>query len=106
MHKLLQSLFEKRGIKEIKDLSVEEKADFERWHGVLSKENLTIDDVKDFCLAQIETVEMRWRDLKLEQNKKAELIPYHTVYKLFLAAIDAPKVAREQAERELTELIK
>ena len=106
MHSLLTKLFVKRGIKDANDLISEEKQTFENWNAILSKEELTLEEVKDFCRTQIDIIEGRWRDYNLEQNKKNELIPYHTIYKTLLLAIDSPKLAREALEKQLTEFLK
>ena len=70
----------------------------------MSKEELTIDDIKEFCKSQIIVVESKWKDMSVEDKRKAELIPYHTVYKILLDTIEAPKVAREVLEKELIRL--
>lgn len=61
-------------------------------------------DIEEFCETQIDLIENKWKDYEYE--KKADLIPYHNVYKTLLAAINAPKVAREQLEKYLIGLIK
>ena len=100
LHKLLQ----KRGIESLDQLTTEEKKDFDTWEKILSKEELTVEDIKRFCSTQCEIIETKWQDYSVEQSKKAELIPYHTVYKTLLAAIDSPKAAREQLEQQLNQL--
>jgi len=71
----------------------------------ISKEELTLEDVKQFCATQTDIIEGKWKDYGLENVKKAELIPYHTVYKTLLEAIDSPKSAREQLEKHLNQLL-
>lgn len=88
------------------DGSPTEKQTFEKWRSVLSKETLSIEDVKLFLQGQIGIIENKWKDLGLGNDKKAELIPYHTVYKTLLGAIDAPKAEREQLEAQLNQLLK
>lgn len=102
---ILDRLLKFRGIKSQDDLDPEEKADFNRWHQILSKQELTVDDVKQFCQTQISIIELRWKDMTLEQSKKAELIPYHTVYKTLEQTLSAPKAEREQLEAQLNQLI-
>ena len=106
MHKLLYNLLNKRGIKTIDELEPEEKRDFENWRAILSKEELNLEDVKQFCSTQCEIIKQKWSDYNLPNEKKAELIPYFTVYNTLLAAIDSPKVGREALERQLIELTK
>lgn len=103
MHSLITKLFAKRGIKDANDLIPEEKKTFENWNAILSKEELTLEEIKDFCASQVDIIEGKWRDYNLEH--KAELIPYHTVYKTLLLAIESPKSAREALEKQLTEFL-
>lgn len=103
---LISRLFRKRGISDVTELAPEEKAVFDNWQAILSKEELTIPDLREFCKSQIGTIEGKWLDLNLDHSKKAELIPYHTVYKCILSALDAPKVAREALEKQLLDQLK
>lgn len=100
---ILAKLFQKRGIKDINDLSSEEKQTFENYERVLSKRELTIDDIKQFLSLQIGIIESKWRDY--EYKEKANLVAYHTIYKTLLEAIDAPEKEREQLEKYLIQLI-
>lgn len=102
---ILQKLLEKRGIKDIKELDDEERKQYKQWNEILSKETLTIKDIETFCQSQVDVIEGKWQDLNLDQRKKAEFIPYHTVYKLLLNAINSPKAVREQLEAQLNNLI-
>ena len=105
MLNILEKLLKHRGIEKEEDLDVEEKADFERWRKILSKQELTIEDIGNFCKTQISIIENRWKDLSLENTKKAELIPYHTVYKIIEQTLTAPQQEREQLEATLNQLI-
>ena len=104
MNHLLTKLFKKRGITDPNDLSTEEKQIFDGWQKVLSKEELTLQDVKEFCSGQVGIIENKWRDYNLSNERKAELIAYHTVYKTLLTAIDSPQTAREALEQYLNQL--
>ena len=114
MHSLLSTLFKKQKIKDFDDLdntrlpdgSPSERENFEEWNRILSVEDLTTEDLGKFCQSQLDIIERKWGDFKITNEKKAELIPHHTVYKAILAAIDGPKVAREAIEKHLIELIK
>jgi len=102
---ILDKILNKRGITQ-EQLDPEEKETFENWRKILSKEELTIKDVKEFCQSQVSVIEGKWSDLNTSQEKKAEFIPYHTIYKTLLLTIDSPKIAREQLENQLNQLIK
>ena len=101
---VLNRLLEKLGIGNINELSTEEKATYDNYEKVLSKEELTLEDVKNFCQTQVTKIEEIWRDNRAE--RKADLIPYHTVWKTILVAIESPKVVRESLEKQINELIK
>lgn len=105
MHKLIAKLLQKRGIESLEALDKDEKITFDSWQRILSKQELTTQDIKDFCQRQIEVIEGKWRDLSIDQDKKNEYIPYHTVYKTLLEAIDSPQDARIALEQQLNQLI-
>lgn len=109
---ILDKWLHKKGVKDPSDLdnkpmpdgSPTEKQTYEIYKAILGKEQLTLDDIKKFCERQLSVIETKWTDLNLEQIKKAEMIPYHTVYKTLLLAIDSPKAAREALEKQLEQL--
>ena len=102
---ILDKLLNKRGLRSTDELDPEEKETYEKWRKILSKEDLTIDDIKDFCKTQISVIEMKWKDLNTDNSKKAELIPYHTVYKTLEQVLNAPRSEREQLEAQLNQLL-
>lgn len=104
MKDILLRILNKRGVK-VEELDKDEKATFEQWEKTLSKDELTIEDVKNFCKAQCSIIENKWKDYDTLQVKKAEMIPYHVVYKTLLQVIDSPKAAREQLEQNLNQLL-
>ena len=101
---ILNKLLQKRGV-QYEELDTEEKKQFDDWKLVLTKEELSTQDIKDFCQNQVDVIEGKWQDLNLEQSKKGELIPYHTVYNLLLKVIDSPKEARNSLEKNLRQLL-
>lgn len=105
MHALIQRLLNKRGINSSDQLDKEEKQTFENWQLVLNKSELSTADISAFCKSQISIIENKWKDLDSPHSKKAELIPYHVVYKILLQAIDSPKSAREALEIQLNQLL-
>lgn len=105
MNILLTKYLEKLGIKNPNELKTEERVIFDNWQTILSKETLALEDIKQFCQTQVSIIESKWSDYNLEQVKKAELIPYHTVYKTLLVTIDSPKAVRVALENQLNQLI-
>lgn len=104
MHSLLTRLLQKRGVPGPEKLDQEERKDFDRWQAVLSKRELGIEEIKEFCATQVKIIEMKWRDYESSQEKKNSLIPYHCVYKTLLEAIGAPEVERQAMEAYLNQL--
>ncbi len=102
---ILEKWLAKAGVKNIEELSPEEKVTYEAYRKILSKDELSLEDFKVFCQSQISVIEGKWKDLNLENTKKAELIPYHTVYKVLEQVISAPKVEREHLEAHLNQVI-
>lgn len=105
MHGLIEKLLNKRGINSPDQLDKEEKQTFENWQLVLNKSELTTSDILSFIGSQISVIESKWKDLEIPNAKKAELIPYHVVYKTLKAAIESPKAAREALEIQLNQLL-
>lgn len=105
MHNLLSKYLEKLKIKSVTELEPEEQKVYEEWEKVLTKEELSIKDFKQFCEAQVGAIEAKWKDLTVDNSKKAELIPYHTVYKMLLGVMASPQHAREALEVQLQQLI-
>ena len=104
MKDILNKILARRGLK-LEDLDKEEKKTFDQWDKVLSKDELTLEDIKEFCKAQCSIIENKWKSYDIDQSKKAEMISYHVVYKTLLAVIESPKVEREGLERNLNQLL-
>ena len=106
MNSLLQKLFAKRGIKDATELDSEERETFETWNKVLSEGDITVEKISEFCESQISVIESKWKDLSINNDKKAEWIPIHNVYSTLLLVIKSPTSAKEALEAQLKELVK
>lgn len=106
MKNILQRLLTKRGLNSVEELDQEEKQTFQQWQATLTKDELTTEDIRQFIQGQISVIEAKWSDLNVEQARKAELLPYHTVYRMLLQAINSPALARDALEKNLAQLIK
>jgi len=105
MHNLLTKLLQKRRIKDITELSKEEKADVDKWQKILSEEEITVDKIVAFCKAQIKIIETNWKNLDNQSTKNERLIVLHTVYSTLIEVIGAPKIERETLEKYLNDLL-
>ena len=99
---IITDIFKKRGIEDINQLDKEERETFEKYEAILSKPDLTLEDLKRFLESQIGIIEGKWRDY--DRQNKESLIPYHTVYKALLNIINAPQVERQALEDYLRQL--
>ena len=102
---ILEKILQKAGVQSPDELSQEEKVTYDNWRKILSKEELTLNDIKEFCKTQIDIIETRWKDYGTDNIKKGEMIPYHTVYRTLLQVIDSPKVERSNLESQLNNYI-
>ena len=105
MHPLIHKVFKKRNIKDPVDLSPEEKSTFDQWQVILSRKELTIEEIKEYCESQVSAIENKWSDYEYPEEKKAKLLPYYSVYKTLTKVIGAPQTAREALEKHLNQLI-
>ena len=112
MHSLLTKLLNKRGIKreELDEKPIvpgfpSERNQFERWESILSGEGVTLDKVAEFCKAQVESIELQWKNLDNAPQKNERLIIAHTIYSTLLKTIKAPEVERVELEKYLNDLI-
>jgi hypothetical protein len=115
MHPILLKLMRRRKIDGVEkmdntpnpDGSLNERQQFEAWDRILSRGNkMSMEDLEIFLKTQCESIEMKWRDLNVDQAKKAEWINLHGAYKAILLAIDSPKATRESLEKYLIDLTK
>lgn len=100
---LLDKLLDKKGIKNIDDLTLEERAIFDGYKVTLTGKNVSIKDLEEFCRNQIRIIEGKFSgpDDTHDSYLKACLHVYLTLLK----AIEAPKVERENLERYLIAII-
>ena len=114
MHSLLSRWLEKRGVKSADDLdntpmpdgSPTELEIYNEYKKGLTKEDLTMEDLENYCLGQVSIIEAKWADYNVDKAKKAELLPYHTIYKAILNVIKGPVAVREAMEKQLEQLTK
>lgn len=105
MHRLLQKLLNKQGLSDTFQLKDEEKQDFDRWQAILSEGSVTLEKVKEFCLAQIFIIEEQFKNLDNSKDRNERLILTFNVYKAILNCIEAPNAEKEALEKYLTNLI-
>ncbi len=104
MHTLLQRLLQKRNV-DVKELSEDEKKDFDRWESKLQGKDLTVEIIADYCKAQLIKIESQWDDLDNLDEKNKRLIILHTVYGKLSRMITSHGKERDELEKYLDNLI-
>ena len=105
MNHLTAQLLAKRGIDSLDKLSAEEKETFERWEGVLSQGDMSVDKIKLFCENQKRLIEAQWQDIHSSPQTNERLIVFHVVYSKLVEAINAPLSERASLEKYLQQLL-
>lgn len=104
MHTLLQRLLQKRNV-DPKELSLEEKHDFDRWESKLQGKDMNVGTIADYCKAQLVKIESEWDNLDNTNKKNERLILLHTVYGKIARMITSHDKEREELEKYLDDLI-
>lgn len=105
MKGLLSRLLEKRGIKDPAELTVEERADFERWRGLLDKEEITVADLSAFLSDQLALIERQFGDVTSSPDKARNLALVHSVYRSLRDFANSKKTEREVLIKYLQSLL-
>lgn len=98
----ISKVLQKRGIKDISELTAEEKEEFDRWQTILKKEDTTIKDVIVFCESQIDIIESAFKDIDTPTQRMERLVLQHSIYKALIAFISGPQKEKEQLRQYLT----
>lgn len=102
---ILSRILDKRGIKSADELSPDEKADFQRWKGILSGGEVTLDKVVEFCNTQKSLIETAWENKDNSTQKNDRLIIAHTIYSKIGKVITSPQSEKESLEKYLESLL-
>ena len=103
---ILSKLLKKRGIKDVTELTEDERVEFDNWQKVLNKEELTIKDITEFCDGAIGAIETQFGDVDMSNDKTAKLTLQHAIYKKIRGVINSPQTERESLIEYLTNLLK
>lgn len=102
MHNTLSLLLNKRGIKDSTELTDEEKVQFETWNKILSKDELELSDLSEFCEGSLRVIETQFKDMEISDEKLKRLTIQHGIYASLRDLIVSPQAQREQLENYLT----
>jgi thiaminase len=101
---LLSKWLTKVGVSSSEELSIEEKATYERFRKILSGETLSVSQIKEFCETQVRLIEEKIASGPTKDSQMY-LAPCLHVYLNIIKAIEAPEKEREAVERHITSLI-
>lgn len=102
MHFSLDKFLSKRGIEKIEDLTPDEQETLRRYQVILSTEEVTVQQIKDFCTAQLRVIESKADGINPLSNIQQACIH---VYINILKAIEAPLAERRSLETHLNQII-
>lgn len=105
MNSLISRLLEKRGVKDIEELSPAEKTDIDRWESILGTGDISIDAMTGFCDNQLKLIEVQWRNLENSTTKNERLVLLHSVYSSLKEMIKSPNSERAVLEKYLRGLL-
>lgn len=105
MNNIISRIFAKRGIKNSSELTEEERVEFDNWQRILSRDELTIKDIKEFSERQIGALELIMHDISTPRERLERLVTLHSVYKALIAVIESPQKEREALEKQLTAML-
>jgi len=114
MHPLITKLLQKKKFDSLEEVSDEpmpdgtpnEKETIENWQRILSSnEEVTVENIKEFCQNQLKEIEGQMKSLDNTARKNDRLLILFSVYKAIGGALEAPQQEREALEQYLTGLL-
>lgn len=100
---LLARWLQKLGIDKEVDMSVEERATYDKYRQILTGEATTVESLKKFMRAQVSIIEEKFGNASTEHDTYYKACIH--VYLSLLRTIEAPEAEREALERHLVQLI-
>lgn len=104
MEKILHDILAKRQL-DVKDLTEDEKRDFDRWNAILNDKDVTVKHISEFCENQKAIIEKQWADTNNPTQLNERLIIYHTVYSKIQKLISSSKSERESLIKHLNSML-
>lgn len=103
---MLDKILEKIGIKSYEDLNEEEKKTYREWEKILSKGEITIEELKKFIINQITVLELQILNPDNSKEKDVFLKSQLRILRVLLGFIESPKKSREWLEGYLKSIFK
>ena len=106
MFSLIADYLKKRGIKDITELSADEKATFDKWENTLAEGEMTIEKILGFCKEQKKKIEAQYVNPDNSDKKDIYLKAALSFYATMIQIIESPKAEREALIKHLESLLK
>ena len=106
MFPLLRKILEKRGLKDITELDASEKETFDKWQKILTEEEISVENIKEFCEIQKKSIEAQYTNPDNTDKKDIYLKAALSIYTGIINLIGSKKVAREHLVKYLEQLLK
>ena len=113
MFPLLDNILKRRGIKNITELTSDEKVEFDKLQRMadrlhkLETEVITVEGIEKFCKQEKAIIEKEWHDnADVSNNKEIYLKVQHKIYDSLIKYIESPKAERDNIVNYLENLAK
>jgi hypothetical protein len=106
MNALIQKWLDKIGVKNVSDLSSDEKATYDNWSKILSEGEITVEKIKEFCKSQKKLIETQYTNPDNTDKKDNILKASLGIYNALIGLIEGPRSEKESLEKYLEQLIK
>lgn len=102
----LNKVLESKGIKNLTDLTPEERETYLAWDKILSEGKVTVDKILEFCERELARIDAVWRQSVISgRDIPQNLVLLRVVYKTLADLIKAPKEEKAQLEEYLQNLV-
>lgn len=98
---MLERILEKLGVKRPEDLRPDELQLYQVWQQVLSRPDITIDDLRDLLPKELSRANAELRDFRNGPRKDSFYKAYTTLLEFLTSIITTPTTQREQLKADL-----
>jgi len=101
---MIEEILKKFGVKSYGDLTEEERVVFDKWMGVLSKQELTINDVRGYIQSVRDVVEDKLTETTHNKEEDIFLKARLKNYRLLDAFLLSPEKAKEEVNKHISSI--
>ena len=103
---ILKKYLDKIGVKDFTELTGEERATYDKWHEVLSKE-ITVETIREFIELQVVDLRKNLKSYVMDGKERQALLATARLenYEALLDIIDEPNRSKESLEQHIKSLL-